>query len=153
MLAPEEVFDAKAAGRESASFTGAKGELTPAEKQTAYNRLRKQKRKRNERIDRTKREIEQARANAGVRPKLPKGRAGEKEEKADAMKKLIGNKVSQICLRSRRISMLTLRFALLKGVSVVGKDGKRTAKETNRGQVRDKKTAGDVTASSSKLKL
>ncbi len=102
MLAPEEVYDAQAAGRESSSFTGAKGEQTPEEKKRAYNRLRKQKRKRNDRIERTKREIESARESAGIRPKVPRGKAGENQEKADAMKALLKN----------------------RGVSVVGKEAK-----------------------------
>ncbi|KDN40883.1 Mpp10-domain-containing protein [Tilletiaria anomala UBC 951] len=130
MLAPEEVYDPQAGGRISASFAGAKEEMTPAEKQKAHSRIRKQKKKRNERIERTRQEIEAARQNAGMRPKLPKGKGGDRQEKADALKKLIGN----------------------KGVSVVGKDGKRTAQQAIRGQVKDQ-GAPSAAASGSTLKL
>ncbi|KAK0521401.1 U3 snoRNP protein [Tilletia horrida] len=110
MLAPEEVFE-PARGSSSNALVGARSEMTPEEKQALHERLRREKKKRNERIGKVQSERERAAAagpGGSGSAAAAKGKKGEKEAKEAALKKLIGN----------------------KGVSVIGKDGKnRTGKD------------------------
>ena len=92
MLAPEEVYTASTHG---AAMTGAKSEMTPQEKRRLHNQLRQSKRKRNDRIKRSRDAFDLSRG-------APR-RENTHEEKDKALKSLVGN----------------------KGVSVVGKDSKR----------------------------
>ncbi|KAL9936992.1 hypothetical protein V8E36_004227 [Tilletia maclaganii] len=110
MLAPEEVF-APAQGGSATALVGDRSEMTPAQKQALHERLRREKKRRNERIGKVGEERERARSGGSSGSSgsgAVKGKKGEKEAKEAALKKLIGN----------------------KGVSVIGKDGKtRTGKE------------------------
>lgn len=90
MLAPEEVYERS---RHSTAMDGAKSEMTPEEKQRLHNKLRQDKRQRNEKIQDTRKALEQS---GLVRAK----KVNEKEEKQQALKKLVGN----------------------RGVSVIGKE-------------------------------
>ncbi|UTT91942.1 hypothetical protein NDA17_007688 [Ustilago hordei] len=90
MLAPEEVYERS---RHSTAMEGAKSEMTPEEKQRLHNKLRQEKRQRNEKIQDTRKALEMS---GLVRAK----KVNEKEEKQQALKKLVGN----------------------RGVSVIGKD-------------------------------
>lgn len=81
MLAPEEVYDA---GRTSSAFAGDSSELAPNEKRAAHHRRRREKKARNEKIE----NVRKAYAGEGARPK-----GGDKAEKEEALKKLVGNKV------------------------------------------------------------
>lgn len=89
-LAPEEVYERS---RHSTAMEGAKSEMTPEEKQRLHNKLRQEKRQRNEKIQDTRKALEMS---GLVRAK----KVNEKEEKQRALKKLVGN----------------------RGVSVIGKD-------------------------------
>ncbi|KIS69084.1 uncharacterized protein UMAG_03062 [Mycosarcoma maydis] len=82
MLAPEEVYERS---RHSTAMDGAKSEMTPEEKQRLHNKLRQEKRQRNEKIQDTRRALEQS---GLVRAK----KVNEKEEKQQALKKLVGNR-------------------------------------------------------------
>lgn len=90
MLAPEEVYERS---RHSTAMDGAKSEMTPEEKQRLHNKLRQEKRQRNEKIQDTRKALEMS---GLVRAK----KVNEKEEKQQALKKLVGN----------------------RGVSVIGKE-------------------------------
>ena len=90
MLAPEEIYDA---GRHAAALAGDRSELTPEEAQRLHNRLRKEKRARNERIESTRKAIELNAEAAGRPLKAPRGKKGESQEKDQALRKLLGNKV------------------------------------------------------------
>ncbi|CBQ73442.1 related to MPP10-component of the U3 small nucleolar ribonucleoprotein [Sporisorium reilianum SRZ2] len=90
MLAPEEVYERS---RHATAMDGAKSEMTPDEKQRLHNQLRHEKRQRNDKIQDTRKALEQS---GLVRAK----RVNEKEEKQQALKKLVGN----------------------RGVSVIGKE-------------------------------
>ena len=90
MLAPEEVYER---ARHSTAMDGAKSEMTPEEKQRLHHKLRQEKRQRNDKIQDTRRALEMS---GLVRAK----KVNEKEEKQQALKKLVGN----------------------RGVSVIGKD-------------------------------
>ncbi|EPQ31076.1 uncharacterized protein PFL1_01265 [Pseudozyma flocculosa PF-1] len=81
MLAPEEVYERQ---RHAAALEGDKSEMTPAEKQRLHNTLRREKRAKNDRIQDTRRALELA----GLR----RGGKSATEEKADAMRKLVGNR-------------------------------------------------------------
>ncbi|CAD6984380.1 unnamed protein product, partial [Tilletia controversa] len=105
LLAPEEVFQ-PATGALSVALVGSRSELSPEAKKALHERLRREKKVRNERIERGR--VELGRARDGVGAVGGKGKKGEKEAKEAALSKLIGN----------------------KGVSVIGKDGKnRTGKD------------------------
>ncbi|EST05324.1 Mpp10 protein [Kalmanozyma brasiliensis GHG001] len=90
MLAPEEVYERP---RHSGAMDGAKSEMTPEEKQRLHNKLRQEKRQRNEKIQDTRKALEQS---GLVRAK----KVNDREEKQQALKKLVGN----------------------RGVSVIGKE-------------------------------
>ncbi|CDW99343.1 hypothetical protein [Sporisorium scitamineum] len=90
MLAPEEVYERSL---HSTAMDGAKSEMTPEEKQRLHNKLRQEKRQRNEKIQDTRKALEQS---GLVRAK----KVNEKEEKQQALQKLVGN----------------------RGVSVIGKE-------------------------------
>ncbi|GAK65705.1 mpp10 protein [Moesziomyces antarcticus] len=90
MLAPEEVYER---AKHSTAMEGAKSEMTPEEKQRLHNKLRAEKRKRNDRIQDTQKALEMS---GLVRAK----KVNDKEEKQQALKKLVGN----------------------RGVSVIGKE-------------------------------
>ncbi|PWZ03784.1 Mpp10-domain-containing protein [Testicularia cyperi] len=90
MLAPEEVYER---AKHSSAMEGAKSEMTPEEKQRLHNRLRQEKRHRNEKIQDTRKALEQS---GLVRAK----KVDATQEKQEALKKLVGN----------------------RGVSVIGKD-------------------------------
>ncbi|KAN0065833.1 U3 snoRNP protein [Thecaphora frezii] len=90
MLAPEEVYERQ---RHAVALEGDRSELTPEEKQRLHNQLRKEKRARNDKIQETRKALELA----GLR----RGGKSSKEEKEDAMRKLVGS----------------------RGVTVIGKDG------------------------------
>lgn len=92
MLAPEEIYSTSA---HNPSMTGAKSEMTPQEKRRLHNQLRQSKRKRNDRIKRSREAFDLSRG-------APR-RESTHDEKEQALKSLVGN----------------------KGVSVVGKDSKR----------------------------
>ncbi len=90
MLAPEEVYER---AKHSTAMEGAKSEMTPEEKQRLHNKLRAEKRKRNDKIQDTQKALEMS---GLVRAK----KVNDKEEKQQALKKLVGN----------------------RGVSVIGKE-------------------------------
>ncbi len=90
MMAPEEVYERS---RHSTAMDGAKSEMTPEEKQRLHNKLRQEKRQRNEKIQDTRKALEMS---GLVRAK----KVNEKQEKQEALKKLVGN----------------------RGVSVIGKE-------------------------------
>lgn len=100
MLAPEEVYERS---RHSTAMDGAKSEMTPEEKQRLHNNLRKEKRQRNEKIQDTRKALEMS---GLVRAK----KVNEKEEKQQALKKLVGN----------------------RGVSVIGKEANATGAGTGK---------------------
>lgn len=95
MLAPEEVYEAP---RHAEALTGARSEMSHAEKQRLHHQLRHEKRKRNERIQHLEQAVERSRG--------PRSSGDVKAEKEKALKGLVGN----------------------KGVTVVGKDSKRRDK-------------------------
>ncbi|ETS62038.1 hypothetical protein PaG_03594 [Moesziomyces aphidis] len=107
MLAPEEVYER---AKHSAAIEGAKSEMTPEEKQRLHNKLRAEKRQRNDKIQDTQKALEMS---GLVRAK----KVNDKEEKQQALKKLVGN----------------------RGVSVIGKEpnaagagsGKKNKKNAN----------------------
>ncbi|SNX87237.1 related to MPP10 - component of the U3 small nucleolar ribonucleoprotein [Melanopsichium pennsylvanicum] len=82
MLAPEEVYERQ---RHSTAMEGAKSEMTPEEKQRLHNKLRHEKKQRNEKIQDTRKALEMS---GLVRSK----KVNEKEEKQQALKKLVGNR-------------------------------------------------------------
>ncbi|KAK0551177.1 U3 snoRNP protein [Tilletia horrida] len=141
MLAPEEVFE-PARGSSSTALVGSRSEMTPEQKQVLHDRLRREKKKRNERIEHNRKAVESVNGG-GTGSKNAGSKKGEKEAKEAALKKLIGN----------------------KGVSVIGKDGKnRTGKEAlgngkakGAKQAHSKKAAAEPSdaalRSGSKLKL
>ncbi|KAE8219262.1 hypothetical protein CF319_g7012 [Tilletia indica] len=105
MLAPEELFQ-PASGSSTSALIGSKSEMTPEERQGLYERLRREKKSRNEKMERGR--VERERVRGGGEGATKGGKKGEKEAKEAALRKLIGN----------------------KGVSVIGKDGKnRTGKD------------------------
>lgn len=120
MLAPEEVYERS---RHSTAMEGAKSEMTPEEKQRLHNKLRQEKRQRNERIQDTRKALEMS---GLVRAK----KVNEKEEKQQALKKLVGN----------------------RGVSVVGKDPNALGAGTGKKNKGKGKSANGVNGTSGMAK-
>ncbi|KAJ9479518.1 U3 small nucleolar RNA-associated protein MPP10 [Pseudozyma hubeiensis] len=106
MLAPEEVYERS---RHSTAMDGAKSEMTPEEKQRLHNKLRQEKRQRNDKIQDTRKALEQS---GLVRSK----KVNEKEEKQQALKKLVGNRgVSVIGKEANAVGAGTGKNAKNKG--------------------------------------
>ncbi|SPO23631.1 related to MPP10 - component of the U3 small nucleolar ribonucleoprotein [Ustilago trichophora] len=114
MLAPEEVYERS---RHSTVMDGAKSEMTPEEKQRLHNKLRQEKRQRNEKIQDTRKALEMS---GLVRAK----KVNEKEEKQQALKKLVGNRgVSVIGKEANAAGAGTGKNSKNKGKGKAGANG------------------------------
>lgn len=112
MLAPEEVYERP---RHSGAMDGAKSEMTPEEKQRLHHKLRQEKRQRNDKIQDTRKALEQS---GLVRAK----KVNDREEKQQALKKLVGN----------------------RGVSVIGKEANAAGAGTGQNAKNKGKANGAV---------
>ena len=93
MLAPEEVYERPT---HSAALEGDKSEMSHAEKQRLHNKLRHEKRRRNDRIKRTEEAIQRQRGDG------PRSKSETKADKDKALKSLVGHKGVTVVGKEKR---------------------------------------------------
>ena len=93
MLAPEEVYERPT---HSAALEGDKSEMSHAEKQRLHNKLRHEKRRRNDRIKRTEEAIQRQRGDG------PRNKSETKADKDKALKSLVGHKGVTVVGKEKR---------------------------------------------------
>ena len=93
MLAPEEVYERPT---HSAALEGDKSEMSHVEKQRLHNKLRYEKRRRNDRIKRTEEAIQRQRGDG------PRNKSETKADKDKALKSLVGHKGVTVVGKEKR---------------------------------------------------
>ena len=93
MLAPEEVYERPT---HSAALEGDKSEMSHVEKQRLHNKLRHEKRRRNDRIKRTEEAIQRQRGDG------PRSKSETKADKDKALKSLVGHKGVTVVGKEKR---------------------------------------------------
>ena len=93
MLAPEEVYERPT---HSAALEGDKSEMSHVEKQRLHNKLRHEKRRRNDRIKRTEEAIQRQRGDG------PRNKSETKADKDKALKSLVGHKGVTVVGKEKR---------------------------------------------------